>query len=208
MLKYFLEDESYKNDLINLFNKGNDLEKFIALICVNGIVLSSLSRSKMKPLDETNPKLFEAMNQAALKTKDQYFKNHVNIIGRYVDGMDENSVVVAFKAPNSTNLVGSALVSFICYLHLKNQTGISFSKSALRATALFTYCLYHSTYQKSFANFLSERVHNMNSDQPLSIYNQNWNNAEYKTVFFNGMLWIVTYSLVRNWFAFAPLILF
>ncbi|KAG2387672.1 hypothetical protein C9374_001266 [Naegleria lovaniensis] len=208
LLKHFLEDETYKNELINLFNKGNDLERFIALICMNGIVMSCVTKSNMRSLNETHPHLINAMNQSAMKVKDQIYKNHVAILSRHIETMNENTMVLSLKSPNSTNLLGSAIVSFICHLHMKYQVRIPVHRSIWRASVLFAYCIYHSTYQKSLSNFLSDRVHNKNASLPLAEYNKKWNDSEYKILFLNGMLWIITNSIVRNWFAFVPLLLF
>lgn len=208
LLKHFLEDDAYRNDLINLFNKGNDLERFIALICMNGIVMSCLTTSNMRSLNETHPHLINAMNQSAMKVKDQIYKNHISILTRNIENMNENTMVLSLKSPNSTNLLGSAIVSFICHLHMKYQVRLPVHRSLWRASVLFTYCIYHSTYQKSLSNFLSDRIHNKNASLPLTEYNKNWNEAEYKIIFLNGILWIITNSIVRNWFAFVPLLLF
>nr|CAG4719223.1 unnamed protein product [Naegleria fowleri] len=208
LLKHFLEDDAYRNDLINLFNKGNDLERFIALICMNGIVMSCLTTSNMRSLNETHPHLINAMNQSAMKVKDQIYKNHISILTRHIENMNENTMVLSLKSPNSTNLLGSAIVSFICHLHMKYQVRLPVHRSLWRASVLFTYCIYHSTYQKSLSNFLSDRIHNKNASLPLTEYNKNWNEAEYKIIFLNGILWIITNSIVRNWFAFVPLLLF
>jgi len=208
LLKFLLEDKAYQTELATMLEKGSDLERFVALLSLNGIVLSSVTKSNMKPLDESNPKLISAMKNSANKVQDQIYKNHVIVMERYIDSMDEKNIVLALHTPNQTNLIGSAIVSFIAHLHFKNQVGIPVAQSLLRASTLFAFCIYISTYQKSLTLSLLDQFHKNNHQLSNSEYNKAYNKMDDKKILTEVALYLLTYSVVKSWFIFAPLILF